>query len=35
MTKEKDPDDRRELKRVLLRSVVGIASENSVLDVGK
>jgi len=32
MTEDKNPSDRQELKRALLRSVVRIASENSVLD---
>lgn len=32
MTKEKDPDERRELKRALLTSVVRVASEKSILD---
>jgi len=32
MTEEKEPHERQELKRALLRSVVRIASEDSVLD---
>ena len=32
MTEDKNPSDRQELKRALLKSVVRIASENSVLD---
>lgn len=32
MTEEKESNERQELKRALLRSVVRIASENSVLD---
>ena len=32
MTEEKEPNERHELKRALLRSVVRIASENSGLD---
>lgn len=32
MTEEKEPDERQGLKRALLRSVVGMASGNSILD---